>query len=147
MRFLLLLTIAISSSALADASIQFFGETMPSKPEAISIKDAIESFDDQVEPMKISGTITKVCQKKGCFMVLAEGDTYARVRFKDYGFFVPKDSATSDAVVFGVLSAKNLSPKQANHYAEDEGSDQRYPDGKREFAIMASSVEIYSSVN
>ena len=40
---------------------------------------------------KLEGTIIETCAKKGCWMrVVSEADTLM-VRFKDYGFFVPKE--------------------------------------------------------
>lgn len=144
MRNLVFILTLVSTVAIAESGVQIFGETMPEEPASVSIGQAIESYKGQSGPMKLSGKITEVCQKKGCWMVLTEGETYARVRFKDYGFFVPVDSGQLNAVVYGTLSAIELSEDQANHYAEDAGSDERFPDGKQEFAIMASSVVIYA---
>src|SRR5687768_4276463 len=47
--------------------------------------------------MKVDGHVRRACTKKGCWMELAvSADPAApscRVTFKDYGFFVPTDSA------------------------------------------------------
>ncbi|MBK6732010.1 MAG: DUF4920 domain-containing protein [Bacteroidetes bacterium] len=41
---------------------------------------------------KVKGTVTSVCQNKGCWMKLDLGNGESmRVTFKDYGFFVPKE--------------------------------------------------------
>ncbi|MEL6846739.1 MAG: DUF4920 domain-containing protein, partial [Bacteroidota bacterium] len=43
--------------------------------------------------VKISGEVQAACQAKGCWMTLPLADgSNMRVKFKDYGFFVPKDS-------------------------------------------------------
>lgn len=33
----------------------------------------------------ISATVKEVCQRKGCWMIVADGKTKMRVTFKDYG--------------------------------------------------------------
>ena len=44
------------------------------------------------------------------------------VRFKDYGFFVPKSGAEGkSAIVNGNISIDTLSVAQLRHYAEDAG--------------------------
>ena len=48
------------------------------------------------------------------------------VRFKDYGFFVPKTGAEGkSAIVNGYLSIDTLSVKQLRHYAEDAGKNEK----------------------
>lgn len=69
----------------------------------------------------LTATVAEVCQVKGCWMILVDGDTKVRVTFKDYGFFMPKNLAGTKVVVEGVLSEEVLSEKDARHYAEDAG--------------------------
>ena len=46
------------------------------------------------------------------------------VRFKDYGFFVPKTGVEgSTAIINGYLSIDTLSVAQLRHYAEDAGKN------------------------
>ena len=53
----------------------------------------------------------KACEKKGCWMELAADakGPGVRVTFKDYGFFVPLDSAGRTAKVEGVVKVAELS--------------------------------------
>src|SRR5215216_2672944 len=53
----------------------------------------------------VEGRVRRACAKRGCWMELAPSETGAglRVTFKDYGFFVPVDSAGSTARVEGVV--------------------------------------------
>ena len=47
------------------------------------------------------------------------------VRFKDYGFFVPKSgSENKKVIVNGKISIDTLSVNQLKHYAEDAGKNQ-----------------------
>ncbi len=120
-----------------------FGDAMPAGPSQ-SLAEAIEALDaEAVSNLKLEGTITKVCKKKGCWMVLTDGDVYARVTFKDYGFFVPTDSGGLSSTVYGELQQKTLSRKEARHFAKDEGADPKQIKGDVvEYAIVASAVEI-----
>ncbi len=43
---------------------------------------------------KVRGTISSCCQAKGCWMTMPiEGEKEMMVKFKDYSFFVPKNSS------------------------------------------------------
>jgi len=80
---------------------------MPEGGETVSLSQAIASLGEKdvaKGSMKIEGKITEVCQAKGCWMVVVDGDTYARVTFKDYGFFVPTETSMQDGTIFGELS-------------------------------------------
>ncbi|MCC7303174.1 MAG: DUF4920 domain-containing protein [Bacteroidia bacterium] len=72
--------------------------------------------------VKLSGKITDVCQKKGCWMEMEIGDGKTmRVSFKDYAFFVPKDASGKTAVIDGYAKIDTISVSDLKHYAEDAG--------------------------
>jgi hypothetical protein len=70
--------------------------------------------------LKVTGTVTLVCQKKGCFMnlALADGKTMF-VNFKDYAFFMPKDLAGKKVIIDGFAERKETSVEDLKHFAED----------------------------
>lgn len=71
---------------------------------------------------KMIATVNKVCKAKGCWMTLDLGNNKeAMVKFKDYGFFVPKDIAGKQVIVNGKAYVKEVSVEEQRHYAEDEG--------------------------
>jgi hypothetical protein len=43
------------------------------------------------------------------------------VKFKDYGFFMPKDIQGKEVVLDGEAVVKEVSVKQQKHYAKDAG--------------------------
>lgn len=94
----------------------------------------------------LEGKVRQACQKKGCWMELADGDSKGpgvRVKFKDYGFFVPLDSAGSTVKVEGVVSVTELSEEQAKHYEGEGAQVARGKDGKpREIQLVASGLEL-----
>ena len=68
-----------------------------------------------------------------------------RVTFKDYGFFVPTDSAGARAKVQGTLGVNTLPPERVAHL-ESEGG--RFPSKKAdgsvdELRLVASGVELW----
>ena len=69
----------------------------------------------------VEGTITDVCQKKGCWMRVADGADELFVRFKDYGFFVPMNATGRRVAFHGTAEAKVVPVDELRHYAEDAG--------------------------
>ena len=61
---------------------------------------------------------------KGCWMRLALGDDESFVKFKDYGFFVPKDLSETDAIVAGRAYVALTTVEELKHFAEDAGKEQ-----------------------
>jgi len=94
--------------------------------------------------VKTEGTVSSVCQEKGCWMVLKSGDQSVRVRFKDYAFFVPKDSAGATAVLEGVFTVKTVPEATAKHYAEETpgGKPGEVKGDQKELSFLASGVEL-----
>ncbi len=71
---------------------------------------------------KLEGQILSTCPMKGCWMKMSVEQDTILVRFKDYGFFVPKSGAEGKtAIINGKLSVDTLSVAQLRHYAEDAG--------------------------
>ena len=96
---------------------------------------------------KFSAVVTDVCQSKGCWMKLQlEDGTQAMVRFKDYGFFVPKDIAGKEVIVDGKAFVDMMSVEDQRHYAEDEGKSAEdiaaITEPKKTFSFEASGVLI-----
>lgn len=87
---------------------------------------------------KVTAPITAACQKKGCWMMVDLGGTEMRVTFKDYAFFVPKNSAGRTATIEGVAHKEEISVATLKHYAEDEGKT------KAEIAAITKPETEYS---
>ncbi len=121
------------------------GEPLKDAP-AVSLAELVAKPQAHAgKTVRVEGTVRKACEKKGCWMELAEGPKGAgvRVTFKDYGFFVPLDSAGSSARVEGVVNVKELSETTAKHYESEGATVPRGSDGKaREVQLVASGVEL-----
>ncbi|PRP90130.1 hypothetical protein ENSA5_67480 [Enhygromyxa salina] len=94
------------------------------------------------EAVKVSGTVESVCQKKGCWMVINEGEFSARVLVKDHAFAIPMDGEGKAAIVEGTLEAKELTEANVAHLKRD-GDDKLEGDGPRqEIFLHATAVEL-----
>jgi hypothetical protein len=95
--------------------------------------------------VQVEAKVRKACEKKGCWMELAptEKGPGVRVTFKDYGFFVPLDSAGSTAKVEGTVKVAELAPERAKHFEAEGAKVARGKDGKyREVQLVALGVEL-----
>lgn len=141
----LLLPLAVVQAESEFRADQSFGAEMPAAGEALSLKQAIaEMSSHQEQFIKIQGKVTEVCQAKGCWMILMDGDTYARVTFEDYGFFVPTETSMQESLIYGVLSERVLSGAEADHYAQDAGAQAvlKLEGQVREYSILARAVQL-----
>ncbi len=83
----------------------------------LSAKDSVQT--------QLIGEIIEVCQSKGCWMkVKLDADNEVFVRFKDYGFFVPKDAAGKKVAMNGAAFLEEMSVEDQRHFAEDEGASE-----------------------
>jgi len=112
-----------------------------SLPQQVADKDSVI--------LTLKGTIEETCKMKGCWMkVQDENGVTTRVTFKDYGFFVPKDSVAGKEVVFsGVARRKVTDVATLRHYAEDAGKTKEeieaITEPKEEIEFVANGVVIY----
>ncbi len=110
--------------------------------------NVIDKFSlENIDNKKLSGEIINVCPKKGCWMNLKVDEDTIFVKFKDYGFFVPKTGVESKlAFISGNIKKDTISLERLRHYAEDAGksSDEIEKIVKPEFKLsfLADGVAI-----
>ncbi len=121
------------------------GEALKGAPAVTLAELLAKPQAHEGKTVRVEGQVRKACEKKGCWMELAEGAKGAgvRVTFKDYGFFVPLDSAGASARVEGVVKVTELSDAMAKHYEAEGAMVPRGSDGKpREVQLVATGVEL-----
>lgn len=102
-----------------------------SKYSKLKIGDTID--------VKFKSTIKEVCQNKGCWMKLDLGENKeAFVKFKDYAFFMPKDSKNDEVILHGKAFVSQESVEDQKHYAGDAGKS------KAEIDAIVAPKTIYS---
>jgi len=117
----------------------FSSSVMLEKYDSLSGGDTIN--------VKFNTKINSVCQKKGCWMVLElPGVDDVRVKFKNYGFFVPKDAMGKDVIVRGKAFIEETTVEEQRHYAEDAGKSidevMAIREPEKKFGFMADGVLI-----
>ena len=116
------------------------------KDGAIDVKNLGEKMQGQKEmTVKIKGDVVMACQVKGCWMTVdLGGGKTMRMRFKDYAFFVPKDSNGKTFYAEGVASWNETSVAELQHYAEDAGKNKeeiaKITEAKKELVFLADGV-------
>ena len=130
------------------ASAKSYGAGVANGP-VLSLADVLaapERFRDQT--ITVEGEVRSACTRRGCWMEVAQGTDPAlagcRVTFKDYGFFVPTDSAGAHAKVQGVLGVNTLPADRVAHLESEGGHfPRKNPDGSaNELRLVASGVEL-----
>ena len=121
------------------------GEKLKGLPAVTLDKLLTSPTDFEGKDVQVEAKIRKACEKKGCWMELAPTDKGpgVRVTFKDYGFFVPLDSAGSTAKVEGTVKVAELAPERAKHFEAEGAKVAKGKDGKyREVQLVAVAVEL-----
>jgi hypothetical protein len=116
------------------------------KPANVQLVDLLASPERQKgKAVVVEGKVRRACERMGCWMELAETDEGpgVRITFKDYGFFVPLDSAGAKAKVAGTVKIVELSNATAAHYESEGGGVARDANGShREVQLVATGVEL-----
>ena len=137
----LLLLLPISLPAAAAGK---FGAPLGDSPK-VALADLVKDPATwSGKTVRTEGVVSAVCQGSGCWMTLKSGDQSVRVTFKNYGFFVPIDSAGATAVMEGVFSVKTIPETKAKHYAEETpgGKPEAIKGDQKELSLVASGVEL-----
>lgn len=98
------------------------GVVLRDKPTPLAAAIEAKMFSKTIT---IVGKVKEVCSVKGCWMIVTSNGKKARVTFKDYGFFMPRNLAGKRIVATGVLSVEIVSESDARHYAEDAGKSKK----------------------
>lgn len=119
--------------------------------EVVLASALLASYDEQsiadTVSTTIRGTVDEVCQAKGCWMTIAAGDdAEMMVKFKDYGFFMPKDISGREVIMNGIAFYEVTPVDELRHYAEDAGKTAEeiamITEPKRELKFLADGVQL-----
>ena len=116
-----ILYFSILSYSQSDNNYKSYGELFENS-ETINYNLEKDNFFNSSSKLKIEGEILSSCPMKGCWMKISVENDTVLVRFKDYGFFVPKNGIEGKrTIINGNISVDTLSVAQLQHYAEDAG--------------------------
>lgn len=111
------------------------------------LKVKMDQSEQDSMAVKFTGTVQEVCQAKGCWMTITSDEEGAEpivVRFKDYGFFMPKDIAGRKVIMEGTAFTEETPVEDLRHYAMDAGKSEEeieaITEPKQEAKFLANGV-------
>ncbi len=128
----------------AGAKTESFGGAFTEGTE-VTLASLVSSPEEYAGKAVITeGKVQRACERKGCWMEIADGDAKCRVTFKDYGFFVPTDSAGASTRLQGELATRTVSAGRVKHLeAEGAHFPSKNADGSaQEVRLIATAVQI-----
>lgn len=99
--------------ALAAAEPRSFGKPLQGLPA--TTVEAVLAKPEAGKAVRLEGTIGTVCQNKGCWLTLKQGERSVHVTFAGYSFFVPKDVAGKPVVLEGKVVVKAPKDSEVEH--------------------------------
>ncbi|WP_224484655.1 DUF4920 domain-containing protein [Robertkochia aurantiaca] len=129
-----------SDDQMAAATV--VGETFD-RAGAEDVESLALIFEDARMGDTLQGTfkvkVKDVCQMKGCWMTVElPGGEEARITFKDYGFFVPKDLGGKEVIINGKAFVETTTVEDRKHLAADAGKSEE------EIALIDSPVKTFA---
>jgi hypothetical protein len=144
-------TVTSAASAVANtpqSDFRLYGEPLTAAPKVLLATLLANPNQYADQRVLVEAEVRRACTRKGCWMELAESAEPAapgcRVTFKDYGFFVPTDSAGAKARVLGVVQVETVAARHVKHM-EEEGATfaNKKDDGTaQEVRLVATGVEL-----
>jgi hypothetical protein len=114
-----------------------YGEPLNPSTEKVALADLMKApskFSEKT--IRTEGTVTSVCQAKGCWLEIGEPGGAAHVKLGGHKFFVPKSANGKQAVVEG-----RVLPAVDKGHCEQEAEEQTGQVAKVE--LVATGVELF----
>jgi len=134
-RFALALALAPLFAQAADAP-RTFGKALTGR-QPTPLADVLSAAKDG-QAVCLEGTISAVCQAKGCWMELKQADQAVHVTFEGYSFFVPKDSAGKNVRLEGKVVVAQPDKDEVEHLTK-EGAG---ASAAHKVRVVATGVEL-----
>lgn len=152
----------LSALALSVCSLKATAQTAAAKTSygtAVSYEKAMSpgrlehllKDKQKIENMQLSGYISEVCQKEGCWLKMRTDKNIhddILVKIKDHAFALPQSAAGKRAVVSGTVVKKMQTVAEQQHYLEDAGASAeeiaKITAPKQVFEMVVTGVEVYN---
>lgn len=95
--------------------------------------------------VRVQGRLSDVCQKAGCWMVLADDEGHSIRVTTDHAFFIDKDTIGDEADIEGKVERKEVDAGTVEHFkSEASGPDSIIPEeGKTHtYELIATTVAL-----
>jgi hypothetical protein len=116
---------------------QKFGDPLQTSATKVSLPELVKAPGSYAnKTIQTEGTITSVCQARGCWLELGNEQGTAHVKLGNHKFFVPRTSKGKRAIVQGTVL-----PAVDKGHCEKEAEDQTGKVAKVE--LVATGVELF----
>lgn len=121
MKYLGLLLIVVFAACSNNDIAGTYGDESITADGAVPASEVLAKLTEgDTLDMKVKGNVSAACQAKGCWMSMdLDENESMTVTFKDYGFFVPKNTGGHEAVIAGKAFIKTTSVAQLQEMARD----------------------------
>lgn len=110
---------AMEPVGTATADGMLYGKDFDPGLKTMDYGDLLKSADENNDKViLVKGTVSEVCQSMGCWMVMSDGSKSVRAT-TSHEFFLPKDIAGKEAVIYGKFKITEISEEDAKHYNEE----------------------------
>ena len=94
--------------------------------------------------VKIVGEVVEVCQMKGCWLKIKNGNDNVTVKMKGHKWYVPSALIGKKIVIDGTAEMKTTSVDDLKHFAEDAGKSkeevEKITEPKKEVIVEAKGI-------
>jgi hypothetical protein len=132
----LVTVVALTAVPLPASPARQFGKPLQGLPAA-KLSEVL-ARPEAGRTVRLEGTIEKVCQNKGCWVTLRQGEQRVHVTFEGYSFFLPKDSASRPAVLEGKVVVQEPKAGHVEHLKAEGAGDS----AASRVSIEATGVEL-----
>ena len=124
-----------------------FGEKTTSE-NAITVDKLVTAMQSKEAgspiAVKLTGKVTEVCRKEGCWIKVKSPDGSMMVKMKDHAFLVPVILEGKSIVVSGIAEMKKTTVAELRHIAEDAGKTKaeiaKITEPKTEITVQAKGI-------
>ncbi len=114
---------------------------------AVEVNAAVEKVaanEGKKTDVKIIGEVVEVCQMKGCWLRIKNGNENITVKMKGHKWFVPSALVGKRIVIEGTAEIKVTSVDDLKHFLEDAGKSKEEIDAvkepKKEMVVEAKGI-------
>jgi len=98
------LAVVLGLAAVAASAAEHYGAPLTLK-NPLSLKAAVQSLGDgATADVLVESNVAKVCEERGCWIVLQDPSSHVHVTFKNETFFVPSSLIGKTVLVEGKLT-------------------------------------------
>lgn len=118
---------AVAAAVALTGEVYGAGVTLPESTPVSTLLAKADEYDGKL--VRVEGTVTEVCEKRGCWMTIASDTPFETLRFKvqDGVITIPIEARGKYAVAEGTLRKIALSPEDAKAMREHEAEEQGKP--------------------